>query len=64
MIWFDKCLYSMQVLVGRSASDEMKGWREHEHVLRSFGDGVTRLLVATSIFEEGLDVSSCHLVIR
>ncbi|KAH3742767.1 endoribonuclease Dicer 3 [Pelomyxa schiedti] len=52
----------MQGITGRSE----KGMSPtvQEDVLRQFREGAFRLLLATSVVEEGLDVPDCNLVIR
>ncbi|WAR22433.1 DHX58-like protein [Mya arenaria] len=58
--------------VGQSASDSVGGMQfklllfrdDQKDVLQYFKDGQHRLLIATSVAEEGLDISKCNLVIR
>jgi ERCC4-related helicase len=37
---------------------------KQEDVVKHFRDGLHKVVVATSIGEEGLDISKCNLVIR
>ncbi|GMH35082.1 hypothetical protein BSKO_02950 [Bryopsis sp. KO-2023] len=53
-----------QVFVGHSGRDGMGGWREQTKLLEYFRRGLTSLLIATSVLEEGLDVPACKLVVR
>ena len=49
---------------GQGSYDGM-AWRgEQEDLLEQFRSGITKLLVCTSVLEEGLDVPECNLVIR
>ena len=51
-------------LVGHGGYDGM-GWEdEQEDVISKFNSGQSRLIVCTSVLEEGLDVEACDLVIR
>ncbi|WAR22440.1 DHX58-like protein, partial [Mya arenaria] len=58
--------------VGQSASDSVGGMQfklllfrdDQKDVLQYFKDGQHRLFIATSVAEEGLDISKCNLVIR
>ncbi|XP_057430134.1 endoribonuclease Dicer homolog 2-like [Lotus japonicus] len=38
--------------------------KEHKEIVEDFSKGLVNIIVATSIFEEVLDVQSCNLVIR
>jgi ERCC4-related helicase len=38
--------------------------RQQQQVLDDFRDGRKNLIIATSVLEEGIDISSCHLVIN
>ena len=49
---------------GQGSYDGMVWTDEQEVRLRSFISGETKLLISTSVLEEGLDVPVCNLVIR
>lgn len=38
--------------------------REQNDLLLSFRDGTHKMIIATTVAEEGLDISKCNLVIR
>lgn len=52
------------VVVGHGGYDGMDWEWGQEPALESFASGKSRLLVCTSVLEEGLDVASCDLVVR
>ena len=37
---------------------------EQENVLQFFRDGQHRLIIATTVAEEGLDISKCNFVVK
>ena len=37
---------------------------QQEQVLQDFKDGLHKILVATSVAEEGLDIQACNIIIR
>eukprot|EP01084_Bolivina_argentea_P254288 427479_1 len=62
----NKCFYSLRplMIVGHNDFDGMN-WFEHQRpILQRFRNGNVKLLIATSVLEEGLDVSECNIVIR
>eukprot|EP00755_Sulcionema_specki_P031013 Sspe_Gene.95706::Locus_68020_Transcript_1_1_Confidence_1.000_Length_7047::g.95706::m.95706/K11699/RDR, RDRP; RNA-dependent RNA polymerase len=51
-------------VVGHGGAHGMQWCGEQEEALRAFRRGTARLLVATSVLDEGLDVQGCDLVVR
>ena len=49
---------------GQGSYDGMVWRDEQELVLKQFRSGVIKLLISTSVLEEGLDVPICNLVVR
>ena len=49
-------------IVGKKGADGMD-WEEQKPILSSFNFGLCKMLVATSVLEEGLDVSACDHVV-
>ena len=49
-------------IVGKKGADGMD-WEEQKPILSSFNSGLCKMLVATSVLEEGLDVSACDHVV-
>ncbi|XP_068758712.1 uncharacterized protein [Montipora capricornis] len=49
---------------GQGSYDGMTWRDEQELVLKNFNSGLTKLLISTSVLEEGLDVPECNLVVR
>jgi endoribonuclease Dicer len=50
-------------VVGHGGWDGMD-WQTQDNVLRSFRSGKTRVVVCTSVLEEGLDVPACDLAVQ
>ena len=53
-----------QVIVGRGICGDGLSLEEQQEILNDFRRGQTKLLVTTTILEEGLDVPSCNMVLR
>ena len=49
---------------GQGSYDGMAWKEEQEVLLEKFRAGLTKLLICTSVLEEGLDVPECNLVVR
>ena len=49
---------------GQGSYDGMTWKDEQEKLLKDFRKGICKLLISTSVLEEGLDVPECNLVIR
>ena len=49
---------------GQGSYDGMRWKDEQEKLLKEFRKGICKLLICTSVLEEGLDVPECNLVVR
>ena len=56
--------FQSQQVVGHGGWDGQQWVGNQEDIIENFHSGKCRLLVCTSVLEEGIDVSSCDLVIR
>ncbi|CAK0821156.1 unnamed protein product [Prorocentrum cordatum] len=56
--------FSPDIVVGHGGADGMDWFGGQDAALAAFAEGETRLLVCTSVLEEGLDVAACDLVVR
>ena len=56
--------FQSQQVVGHGGWDGQQWVGNQEDIIANFHSGKCRLLVCTSVLEEGIDVSSCDLVIR
>ena len=65
--WIKKRFASLnaQKVVGHGGYDGMMwmGKMQQQECVKDFRDGVSRLLVTTSVLEEGIDVAQCDLVV-
>ncbi|PAA88896.1 hypothetical protein BOX15_Mlig000965g3 [Macrostomum lignano] len=53
-----------QVCIGQGGPDGMRWEDEQEVVIDRFNSGESRLMVSTSVLEEGLDIGQCDVVVR
>ncbi|KAJ8115781.1 hypothetical protein OPT61_g2638 [Boeremia exigua] len=65
-----KHLFRVGTFLGSSSSSKRKAMvsafaepKNQQSTLENFRAGTTNLILATSVLEEGIDVSSCHLVV-
>ncbi|KAI1905223.1 hypothetical protein AGOR_G00013910 [Albula goreensis] len=54
-----------QVLIGRRKTDNVEGMslNKQQDALEAFQEGGSKLLIATSVADEGIDIATCNLVI-
>ena len=56
--------FNVEKFVGHGGITGQQWKGEQDEIIRKFRGGEIRLLVSTSVLEEGIDVSECDLVIR
>eukprot|EP00210_Caulerpa_lentillifera_P002746 g2625.t1 len=59
-----RAYFNPDVIVGRGLQGDGLTIEEQKEILKDFRKGLTRLLITTTILEEGLDVTQCNMVIR
>ena len=53
------------VIVGQSGDIDGMSWKDHQRpIIANFRSGIVRLLIATNVIQEGIDVPSCDCVIH